>query len=78
MGPSGGASRAQDVGPVRYFSISIINPHSPMDLEDTELIEHVLDVIDSEMASPKKPKVLLFDVGGVCVSDPATQHRTLN
>lgn len=49
-----------------------------MDLEDTELIEHVLDVIDSEMASPKKPKVLLFDVGGVCVSDPATQHRTLN
>lgn len=50
-----------------------------MDLEDAELVEHVLDVIDSEMASPKKPKVLLFDVGGVCVSDPAIHHvRTHN
>lgn len=40
-----------------------------MDLEDTPVAELVLDVIDEEMAAPKKPKLLLFDVGGVCVSD---------
>lgn len=39
-----------------------------MDLEDTPVVEFTLEVIDQEMAVPKKPKLLLFDVGGVCVS----------
>lgn len=40
-----------------------------MDLEDTPIVEFTLDVIDQEMAVPKRPKLLLFDIGGVCVSD---------
>jgi hypothetical protein len=32
-------------------------------------IEYILEVVDSAMAPPKHPRVLLFDIGGVCVSD---------
>ncbi|KAH6683424.1 epoxide hydrolase [Halenospora varia] len=33
-------------------------------------IEFVLDSVDAVMASEKQPKVLLFDIGGVCVVSP--------
>jgi hypothetical protein len=33
-------------------------------------IEFVLEGIESIMASVKQPKVILFDIGGVCVSVP--------
>jgi hypothetical protein len=32
-------------------------------------VEFVLDSIESVMAPPKQPKVILFDIGGVCVCD---------
>ncbi|KAH6690332.1 heme peroxidase [Plectosphaerella plurivora] len=46
------------------------NGHSNGD-SDSFLVEHVLDVVD-EMSSSgtKQPKVLLFDIGGVCVVSP--------
>jgi hypothetical protein len=31
-------------------------------------VDFILESIESAMAPPKQPKVLLFDVGGVCVS----------
>lgn len=34
---------------------------------DTFLIDHVLEAVD-DMTDSKQPKVLLFDIGGVCVS----------
>jgi len=34
-------------------------------------VEQVLELVTAEMAAIKKPKVLLFDVGGVCVSELA-------
>lgn len=36
---------------------------------DTFFVDHVLEAVDS-MTGSKQPKVLLFDIGGVCVSDP--------
>jgi len=32
-------------------------------------VEFVLDSIESVMAPQKQPKVILFDIGGVCVRD---------
>lgn len=32
-------------------------------------VDQILEAIDAEMENPK-PKVLLFDIGGVCVSRP--------
>lgn len=49
------------------------------DLEDYS-VEQIIEVID-EMARSKQPKVLLFDIGGVCVSQLShlqvivSQHR---
>lgn len=37
-----------------------------INIEDPPL-DLILEVVDSEMG-PKQPKVLLFDIGGVCVS----------
>ncbi|KAM4065999.1 hypothetical protein HRG_000158 [Hirsutella rhossiliensis] len=34
------------------------------------LVDQILEAVDAEMASQKKPKVLLFDIGGVCVVSP--------
>lgn len=31
-------------------------------------VDHIIDLIDTEMADSKQPKVVLFDIGGVCVS----------
>lgn len=39
-------------------------------LED-RTVDHILDLVDAEMSAEKQPKVLLFDIGGVCVSDGA-------
>ncbi|KAK1504685.1 haloacid dehalogenase-like hydrolase [Colletotrichum tamarilloi] len=36
---------------------------------DTFLIDHVLEAVD-DMTDSKQPKVLLFDIGGVCVVSP--------
>jgi len=37
-------------------------------LEDPS-VDQILEAIDDEMAATRKqPKVLLFDIGGVCVS----------
>lgn len=38
-----------------------------MDTE-SQFIEQVLEGIDAEMSNINRPKVLLFDIGGVCVS----------
>lgn len=35
---------------------------------DDPPVDLILDVIDAEMPGPKQPKVILFDIGGVCVS----------
>jgi hypothetical protein len=35
-------------------------------------VDHILDLVDAEMSAEKQPKVLLFDIGGVCVSDSAS------
>lgn len=37
---------------------------------DEFVVEYILDSIDQEMAEgkTKQPKVILFDIGGVCVS----------
>lgn len=40
-------------------------------------VEQVLELVTAEMAAIKKPKVLLFDVGGVCVSEPAQFPRLI-
>ena len=32
-------------------------------------VDQILEAIDVEMADQMQPKVLLFDIGGVCVSD---------
>jgi hypothetical protein len=38
-------------------------------------VEYILDAIDGIMApSSQPPKVLLFDIGGVCVSDDSSPH----
>lgn len=34
-------------------------------------IDDILTVIDIEMANQRQPKVILFDIGGVCVSSYA-------
>ena len=36
-------------------------------LED-RTVDHIIDLVDAEMTAGKQPKVLLFDIGGVCVS----------
>lgn len=36
-------------------------------LED-RTVDHIIDMVDTEMVAGKQPKVLLFDIGGVCVS----------
>ncbi|TDZ14369.1 Acyl-CoA dehydrogenase family member 10 [Colletotrichum orbiculare MAFF 240422] len=36
---------------------------------DTLFVDHILDVVD-DMSGSKQPKVLLFDIGGVCVVSP--------
>ena len=41
--------------------MSGINPEDPP-------VDLILQVVDLEMDGPKQPKVLLFDIGGVCVS----------
>ncbi|KFH46853.1 Acyl-CoA dehydrogenase family member-like protein [Hapsidospora chrysogenum ATCC 11550] len=38
-------------------------------LED-RTVDHILDLVDAEMSAEKQPKVLLFDIGGVCVKSP--------
>ncbi|KAH8687958.1 putative epoxide hydrolase [Tricladium varicosporioides] len=38
--------------------------------EEDFAIEFILDSVDAVMASEKQPKVLLFDIGGVCVVSP--------
>ena len=37
--------------------------------QEDYLVEFVLDSIESVMAPQKQPKVILFDIGGVCVCD---------
>lgn len=37
-------------------------------LED-RTVDHIIDLVDAEMASKQQPKVILFDIGGVCVSE---------
>ena len=37
--------------------------------DDYANVEQVLELVTAEMAVVKKPKVLLFDIGGVCVSE---------
>lgn len=37
---------------------------------ETYSVDQILEAIDAEMENPK-PKVLLFDIGGVCVSRPS-------
>ncbi|KAF4628555.1 hypothetical protein G7Y89_g9598 [Cudoniella acicularis] len=39
-------------------------------LQEDYPIEFVLESVDAVMASDKQPKVLLFDIGGVCVVSP--------
>lgn len=41
--------------------MSGINPEDPP-------VDLILQVVDLEVDGPKQPKVLLFDIGGVCVS----------
>ena len=36
-------------------------------LED-RTVDHIINLVDAEMASNNQPKVILFDIGGVCVS----------
>lgn len=31
-------------------------------------VDQIIAVIDAEMAASNQPKVILFDIGGVCVS----------
>jgi hypothetical protein len=38
-------------------------------IPEDQPVEYILDTIDDIMASPSQPKVLLFDIGGVCVSE---------
>jgi len=44
-------------------------------------VEYILDAIEDIMARESQPKVLLFDIGGVCVSENITyvdpEYRTL-
>lgn len=37
-------------------------------------VEYVLDAIGTIMSSQRQPKVILFDIGGVCVSALSTYH----
>jgi hypothetical protein len=37
-------------------------------MSDHHLIQFALESVDAIMSPPKQPKVLLFDIGGVCVS----------
>ena len=37
-------------------------------MTDHHLVTLALDTVDALMSPPKQPKVLLFDIGGVCVS----------
>lgn len=41
--------------------MSSVNPEDPP-------IDLILEIVDSEMPGARQPKVLLFDIGGVCVS----------
>ncbi|PKS07513.1 hypothetical protein jhhlp_006117 [Lomentospora prolificans] len=43
---------------------------SSMGPDDYANVEQVLELVTAEMAVVKKPKVLLFDIGGVCVVSP--------
>lgn len=46
-------------------------------LSEDQPVEYILDAIDSVMSSQPQPKVLLFDIGGVCVSCDRLAHSTL-
>lgn len=43
-------------------------------LPDEQPIEYILEGIEAEMAASSQPKVILFDIGGVVVSDAASQN----
>lgn len=38
-------------------------------LPDEQPVEYILEGIDAEMAASTQPKVILFDIGGVVVSE---------
>ena len=44
-------------------------------LED-RTVDHIIDLVDTEMSAVKQPKVLLFDIGGVCVSHWSFLHTS--
>lgn len=53
-----------DIEVIAYINIK--SPSSTM--SDHHLVTLALDTVDAIMSPPKQPKVLLFDIGGVCVS----------
>ena len=44
-------------------------------MTDHHLVTFALDTVDALMSPPKQPKVLLFDIGGVCVSCDLSSSR---
>jgi hypothetical protein len=38
-------------------------------IPEDQPVEYILEAIDGIMAPSPQPKVLLFDIGGVCVSE---------
>lgn len=64
---------------LRSTTLSICNYRPGSDKSNTKTImvssslddlpvDKILEIVDAEMEDPKLPKVLLFDIGGVCVS----------
>lgn len=50
-------------------------------LPEDQPVEYILEGIDAEMGSQAQPKVILFDIGGVVVSDgdgKGQQYRVLS
>lgn len=58
-----------------YRAIYIQSKDVFLKMTDHHLVTLALDTVDALMSPPKQPKVLLFDIGGVCVScDPSSMR----
>jgi hypothetical protein len=62
------AVKSEDIKSCLSVDNVVHPPLHTMSQEDYP-VEFVLDSIESVMAPQKPPKVILFDIGGVCVRD---------